>query len=145
MSRFLQSVALIATSVVLAGCTDQDASRISKVSGKALKRAERLTGEAGEQLGINVPKVEKQVEQKLDVVKPDTDGQDVSQRVQTRLKWDDLLEGLTIRVRAEKGVITLSGKVRNEMQRRRALVLTESTKGVDRVVDAMELDVSERK
>jgi osmotically-inducible protein OsmY len=142
MSRFFRILPSLVTFALFSGCTDQDATRISKVSGKALKRAERLTGEAGEQMGINLNKVEKQVEKKLDVVKPDTDGQDVSQRVQTRLKWDDLLEGLTIRVRAEKGTITLSGKVRNEMQRRRALVLAESTKGVDRVVDAMELDVS---
>ena len=137
IARLLLTCALVS----FLGCTDQDAGRISKVSGKALKRAERLTGEASEQMGINLPKVEKQVEKKLDVVKPGTDGLDLSQRVQTRLKWDDLLEGLNIRVRATKGVVTLSGTVRNEMQRRRALVLAESTKGVDKVVDSMELDV----
>jgi osmotically-inducible protein OsmY len=144
MSRFIQ-VLLPCALLAFLGCTDQDVTRISKVSGKALRRAERLTGEAGEQMGINLNRVEKQVEKKLDVVKPDTDGLDLSDRVQKRLKWDDLLEGLNLRVRASKGVVTVSGSVRNEMQRRRALVLVESTKGVDRVVDEMELDVGAAK
>jgi osmotically-inducible protein OsmY len=144
MSR-IAKVMLSCALLPLLGCTDQDVSRISKVSGKALKRAERLTDEAGEQMGINFNKVEKQVEQKIEVVKPETDLQDLSQRVQTRLKWDDLLEGLSLRVRNDKGTITLSGKVRNEIQRRRALVLAESTKGVDKVVDDMELDLGERR
>ena len=142
MSRSFRVVRVFYPCVLIAllGCTEQDAGRISKVSGKALQRANRMTGEAGEKMGINFHKTEKQVQQKLDAIKPDIDGQNLSQRVQTRLKWDDLLEGLTIRVRTDKGVVTLSGVVRNEMQRRRAVALTESTKGVEKVVDALELD-----
>jgi hyperosmotically inducible protein len=130
---------------LFSGCSDQDAGRISKVSGKALERAHRMTDDAGQKMGINLQRAEKQVESKLDSVKPTSDGNNLSERVQTRLKWDDILEGLTIRVRSDKGVVTLTGKIRNEMQRRRAMALAESTKGVEKVIDGLELDVGVEK
>jgi osmotically-inducible protein OsmY len=127
------------------GCSESDASRIGKVSGKALERAEKVTDQAGQKMGLSLQRAERQMDSRLEAVKPGSDGSDLSQRVQTRLKWDDLLEDATIRVRSDKnGVITLSGKVNNEMQRRRAIVLAESTQGVKKVIDGMELDAGEK-
>jgi osmotically-inducible protein OsmY len=139
--RAFPPILVVATLLALPGCSDQDANRISRVSDKAWQRANKMGVEAGDKLGINVRQAGKQTQQKLDVIKPQSDSKELSERVLTRLKWDDLLEGLNIKVRADKGVITLSGSVRNEMQRRRAMALAESTKGVEKVLDSMELDV----
>jgi len=127
------------------GCSEQDAGRIGKVSGKALERAGKMTDQAGQKMGLNLQRAERQMDSRLDAVKPESDGNNLSQRVQTRLKWDDLLEDASVRVRSDKnGVVTLSGKVKNEMQRKRAIVLADSTQGVKKVIDGMELDAGEK-
>jgi osmotically-inducible protein OsmY len=139
--RFIHLIPLL----LVLGCSDQDVNKISRAGDKALQRATKMGAEAGDKMGLNLRKATKDASQKLDAVKPETDSKELSQRVLSRIKWDDMLEELNIRVRADKGVITLSGTVRNEMQRRRARILAESTRGVERVVDQLELDVGTRR
>jgi osmotically-inducible protein OsmY len=64
-------------------------------------------------------------------------------RVSLRLRWDKSLGDTLIQVRATDGVVELKGTVHDLAQRRRAVELTESTAGVERVTDALEIPTPE--
>jgi osmotically-inducible protein OsmY len=113
--------------LALSGCSDQDAAQIGKVSHKALDKARALTGMAGEQLGISLPPA-----------KVSSEALEISARVQARIKWDQILDGAAIQIHAEAEGIRLTGTVKNEAQRKRAVELAESTAGVTSVQDALE-------
>ena len=55
--------------------------------------------------------------------------------IKTRLLRDDGVRGLRINVDVNKGVVTLSGKVRSEAERQRAVEVATGTPNVARVVD----------
>ena len=61
-----------------------------------------------------------------------------------RLRWDKALGGTRITVQAAGGVVELRGTVGTDNQRRRALDVTETTTGVERVVDALEIAAPEQ-
>lgn len=110
------------------GCSDNDAERISKVGGKALDKASDATLQAGDKLGVS-----------LRGAKGNLDDWEVSSRVNARLKWDRHLDGASIQVQADKGGVTLSGSVKSEDQRRRAVEIAESTVGVEKVTESVEI------
>jgi osmotically-inducible protein OsmY len=117
--------------LILAGCSDQDAERIGKVSNKALQKAKALTSEAGEQLGVRLPNLDV----KLETL-------EVTARVQARVNWDQGLEDASIRVEADATGIRLTGLVTSEAQRRRAVELAESTAGVEKVTDSLDVGIN---
>ena len=59
-----------------------------------------------------------------------TDDSSVSTRVRTMLLNDPQVNGGTINVTATNGVVTLSGRVRSEAERERAVALARQTSGV---------------
>jgi len=64
----------------------------------------------------------------------------VTTRVKSRILADDLLLGTRINVdTTSDGVVTLTGSVRSEAARTRALQITRMTEGVSKVVDALEV------
>lgn len=62
-----------------------------------------------------------------------TDDTSVSTRVRTVLLNDPQVNGGTINVTASNGVVTLSGRVRSEAERERAVALARQTSGVSDV------------
>jgi osmotically-inducible protein OsmY len=62
-----------------------------------------------------------------------TDDSSVSTRVRTVLLNDTQVNGGTINVTASNGVVTLSGRVRSEAERERAVALARQTSGVSDV------------
>lgn len=106
----------------LSGCDDRETQQISKVGNRALHKAEALATEAGEKLGL-----------------PNS----VTQRVQQRLQWDKHLEGAAIEVKGEHGKIILTGTLKSDEQRQRAVTLAEATVGVKDVTDQMTLPKAE--
>lgn len=116
--------------VALCGCNDQDAERIGRVGGKAFDKANELTNDAGDKIGLSIRNAKSNLE--------------VPGRVQTRLKWDQGLQGAAIKVGADKEGVTLSGTVKDEFQRRRAIELAETTIGVTKVTDKLETTVIAR-
>lgn len=64
--------------------------------------------------------------------------------IELRMKWlytlDDLTKDSSIDVDADKGVVTLKGKVKSQAGRTRAVALAEDTEGVRQVVDKLEID-----
>jgi osmotically-inducible protein OsmY len=108
--------------LLLAGCDDQETAKISKVGNQALHKAENLATEAGEKLGL-----------------PNS----IAQRVQQRLQWDKHLDGAKIAVQGEHGKVILTGSLKTDDQRQRAVGLAEATVGVKEVVDQLTLPKGE--
>ncbi|MCI0354695.1 MAG: BON domain-containing protein [Acidobacteria bacterium] len=130
----LLNALLLGAAALSAGCSGGDADRIARVSGKALDRATAMTENAGQRLGLA-----------LRGVKPGVDAIEVSARVSQRLKWDQVLEGTSITVHASERTITLTGTVTDEVQRRRAMDLAQSTLGVEQVQESLEVAAQTRR
>jgi hypothetical protein len=111
----------------LVGCSDADAQKISNVSKRTLQRAEEFTTTTREKF-------------KKSLRPPDRSSTslDAALRVQHRLRWDSSLQGTDIRVNLSGENLVLSGAVQ-ETQRQRAIEIAESTVGVGKVVDTMQL------
>jgi|SRR6516225_9301008 osmotically-inducible protein OsmY len=107
------------------GCSHEDADRLARVGRKVAAKLEGVGGGAQEKLADGWQAVA------LDA------------RVAARLRWDKALGGTRIEVRASGGVVELRGSVGNENQRRRAIDVAETTSGVERVTDALEVTAPE--
>jgi osmotically-inducible protein OsmY len=112
----------------LAGCSHQDADRLTRVARRAAAKIEALTGGVGHQLPDGW--------QTLHV---GGDEAALESRVGTRLRWDRALAGATIEVRASGTTVELHGTVADDNQRGRAVELAGATLGVEHVTDKMEL------
>jgi osmotically-inducible protein OsmY len=64
-------------------------------------------------------------------------------KVQSKYFLDDEVKGLEIDVDTSEGVVTLSGTVRSEAERRQAVALARNTEGVREVVDKLQLTPGE--
>lgn len=63
----------------------------------------------------------------------------ITTRVKTAMLNDPTVGGLRIDVDTYKGVVTLSGRVKSEEERRRALEIARQTDGVAQVKDALQV------
>jgi hypothetical protein len=119
---------LLGLAALTAGCSRQDTERLARIGKHLGARAEALTADCRASLGSNWNGV----------------GEDVGlgARVWARLRWDKALAELPIQVQAAGATIDLKGTVRDLTQRRRAVELAESTTGVEKVND--QLQVAER-
>jgi osmotically-inducible protein OsmY len=64
-------------------------------------------------------------------------------KVQSKYFLDDEVKGRDIDVTTSNGVVTLTGRVDNEAERRQALALARNTEGVKNVVDRLEIGAGE--
>jgi osmotically-inducible protein OsmY len=60
-------------------------------------------------------------------------------RVAARLRWEQSLADVKISIRSKDGAIELSGTVPDLDKRRRAIAVAETTAGVNKVVDSLQL------
>lgn len=60
--------------------------------------------------------------------------------IQAKYRQDGLVEAGRIAVQADNGVVTLTGRVRDEIARARAIVLATRVRGVDVVHDGLDVD-----
>src|SRR5262249_23104170 len=106
-----------------AGCNNQDREALQCIAKKVQTRTETLSGTVktsasatwlggGESSGAE-------------------------SRVAARLRWDKELAETTIEVVASGKGVELRGKVRNLEQHRRAVMLADTTQGVDGVMDSL--------
>lgn len=61
----------------------------------------------------------------------------VTTKIKAKMALDDTIEATAIDVDTEGSVVTLSGTVRSEAERARALQLARETEGVTRVIDRL--------
>jgi hypothetical protein len=106
---------------LVAGCSQQDTDAMTGIG----KKLAALAGDLKANLGSGWQGV--------------YNGMGLEARVAARLHWDKSLAEATIHVKAAGAEIELKGTVHNQDQRRRALDLAETTAGVERVTDSLEL------
>jgi osmotically-inducible protein OsmY len=117
---------LIPALVLAAGCNRQDTETLTRLSKKVVARAEAVTGEVrtGAAASWQGPAE--------DAVPGGAEA-----RVAARLRWDKQLADVPIEVVPLGNGVELRGKVRNLEQRRRAVMLADSTAGVEGVKDSL--------
>jgi osmotically-inducible protein OsmY len=121
-------LAFCGTFLVLAslGCDGQDTDRIARVARCVGDKIEAATQD-GNGHWDSWP-----------VLKSPA-GNSLQSRVAARLRWDKSLEGSDIQIQVNEKTVELQGTVENLLQRRRAVDLAESTVGVAKVDDRLEV------
>jgi osmotically-inducible protein OsmY len=108
--------------LLFAGCNRQDTEALTRIGKKVQHRTEVLTGAiktnaASSWHAVGDPGIEV--------------------RVAVRLRWDAELTGAAIEVHMQGNVIQLRGTVQSLEQRRRAIMVAETTLGVESVTDEL--------
>jgi len=120
-------LSLVPISLLSAGCHYKDADRLASLGAKLAKKAEALftPGAGGAMRGW----------QSMPLW---GDGA-LDARVLARLNSDKGLSETSIQVQVIGGVVELHGKVRDMDQKRRAFELAQTTLGVEKVLDRLEI------
>jgi hypothetical protein len=111
--------------VVLTGCNQQDTEGLGRIGRKVLERTQAAASPLRE---------------KFDHTLKGIGATSVKDRVQQRLQWDKALAESSIAVTVSDNVVQLKGTLKNTEQRRRAIELAETTTGVERVMDEMQVE-----
>jgi len=126
-SAALFALAVFSLALPSTGCNKADNERLGKLGGVLRQKSEKLI--AGNNKVIRGWQT---VPLHLGEVAVDA-------RVSARLSWDRALEDTEIQVQLTEGVVELTGQVRNPEQQRRAVELAQSTLGVEKVNDRLEI------
>ena len=108
--------------LLLAGCNRQDTEALTRIGQKVQARTEAVTGDLKSTAAASWHTVGEL---------------GVEARVAARLRWDKELAGAAIDVLPSGTGVELRGKVATFEQRRRAVMLAESTVGVEGVKDSL--------
>jgi osmotically-inducible protein OsmY len=108
--------------LLLAGCNRQDTETISKIARNVKDRATSVTGNLKTTAASSWS------------VAGDPD---LVSRVAARIRWDQQLAGVPIEVAPTAKGVELTGRVQDLEQHRRALMLAQTTTGVDEVKDSL--------
>ena len=123
MPKFLRLLPLCL--LVSAGCVKQDTEILSRVGQKIQDKLQASTAGLREKLPFRV-------------VSATAETPALNEVVRQRL-LDKGLNGLTIDVHANGAEVELKGTVEKDEQKRRAIDLAESTLGVEKVVDSLQV------
>jgi BON domain len=126
MGALLRAVWLLP--LLLCGCTGEDNEHLGRVGRKVVDRAETLVGDPDGRLHRG-----------WQALRGEMGEVGLEGKVSQRLAWDKKLVNASIQVRADGGAVELKGAVRDEAQRKHALELAESTAGVNKVTDSLEV------
>ncbi|MCS6975679.1 MAG: BON domain-containing protein [Gemmatales bacterium] len=110
--------------LVCLGCSEQEVKKIERVTGKAWDKARQASAQIGAELGLDA-----------DTWKQTRNRLTLPRLIEERLRQDASLRGASIRVQIENDQIVLTGTVREETQRLRALELARSVPGGESVRD----------
>jgi osmotically-inducible protein OsmY len=113
---------------LLGGCQNGDPERLARVSRKVSEKLHTTVGQAQDKLILS-----------WKMSPSAADDVSLENRVALRLRWDLVLAGAQIEVRAREDLVELSGTIPNESLRRRAKELAETTNGVREVRDRLVL------
>jgi hyperosmotically inducible periplasmic protein len=114
------------------GCNRQDTERLARIGRKTVERTEALTGNVRDSLTNG-----------WQGVCSTTEETGLEARVATRLRWERSLADVKIDVKVKDSTIELRGNVSDLTKRRRAVALAESTIGVEKVVDLLQMPPTE--
>jgi hypothetical protein len=119
---------LVLAGILTAGCRDGDRDRLARIGTKVANHAEAAAGDTDGKLA-----------QRWQAVRGGYGETGLDARVALRLRWDKDLADCRIEVTATGNVVELHGTVGDLTQRRRAVMLAETTAGVEKVTDALQV------
>jgi hypothetical protein len=127
-TRTIGMLSLVLFPFALASCQNKDADRLAALGNRLGEQAQTLLTPAGSPLrnlqGVSLRMGELSIEV----------------RVSARLKWDKLLSESEIQVNGiGDSVVELTGKVRDMEQKQRAVEIAQTTVGVEKVMEKLEL------
>jgi osmotically-inducible protein OsmY len=113
---------LVLALALAAGCNRQDTEALTRIGKKIVARSEAVTSDLKTSAATSWQAVQ--------------EGSPES-RVAARLRWDKPLADSAVDVQAAGNGVELRGSVRDLEQHRRAVMLAESTVGVESVKDSL--------
>jgi hypothetical protein len=122
ISRRLCFFFIFALAWGLAGCNRQDADHLSRIGQKLAAGL----GDVKESLAVGWHGV--------------VPAMGLQARVEARLYWDKALADAAIEVKANGNEIELTGTVKDQTQQHRAVELAETTSGVEKVVENLQVN-----
>ncbi len=125
--------------LLLAGCEKEDPEHLANVARKVANRAEPLVDRVDAQWVQRFRAGPESAPVPPPAALPPVEPDSVA-RVTARLRYEKTLADTSIQVVASEGGVELKGKVQNAAQKKRAVQLAESTTGVDRVTESLEVD-----
>jgi hypothetical protein len=114
------------------GCNAEDAARLGQIGRLIAARAESLSGGPNGKLSTG-----------WQVAKSVPDEPSPVERVKARLRWDKALANIPIDVQGDGSTVRLNGKIGDQKLKSLAVELTQSTAGVDKVLDSLQVSSSE--
>ena len=108
--------------------TPDRAGEVETTGRQAAERAQDATAELGDRAAAAAGQARNAVEDAA-----------LTAKIKSKMALDDTVEVLKIDIDTVNGVVTLTGTVDTEAQRKRALQLARETDGVTRVVDRLEI------
>lgn len=117
------SIAILLCLLPAFGCSRQDSEGLARIARKLAARVGDVTGEVKGTLGNGLLNLELGLEA----------------RVAARLRWDKSLAEAVITVTAQGNDIELKGTIKDQSQRQRAVELAESTSGVEKVSEQLQI------
>jgi len=111
------------------GAPDDGPDRAVGTTGEASvdpSRARETGAEVGERVAVGANEAQKAVGEA-----------GLTSKIKAKMALDDMVSAAAIDIDTEGSVVTLSGTVRNESERARAVQLARETEGVTRVVDQL--------
>jgi hypothetical protein len=120
--RWLLAVLVLTMSTLAPGCTRQDNDALARIGRKLADRAEACFDEFKEGLHLDP-----------------SGGDSLENRVTHRIRWDKTLTDVAIEVKAKGAEIELTGMIADPMLKQRIVDLAESTAGVEKVIDHLQV------
>lgn len=117
-------IALLALTSV--GCNRHDVDGLGRIGRKVFERTQVAVSPLREKLDHTVKGIGA------------TAG--IKERVQQRLQYDKALADTRVEVGIVEGEVELRGTLKTDAQKRRAVELAETTMGVDRVADRLQVE-----
>src|SRR5258708_2817176 len=113
--------------LLCAGCVKQDTEILARVGRKLGEKAQASTAGLSDRLPFKI------------ISATDAPPTSLADQVRQRLALDKNLASLAIDVQAANAEVTLKGTVDKDDQKRRAVDLAETTLGVEKVVDSLQI------
>jgi hypothetical protein len=119
---------MLGLALLAGGCSSGDTERLGRIGQKLASRGESITGDAGAKLTRG-----------MQMARDGLDEPSLETKVKSRLRWDNIVGEAKIEVLAKGNDVELKGSVRDEDQRHRAMDVAQTTAGVEKVTDSLEI------
>lgn len=110
--------------LVLVGCNRQDTEALSRIGRKMTVHARSQADDLGAKLDLRFASRKEPT---------------LQEKVQDRLRFENTLTDIAFEVHVHDKEVELKGTVKTDLQRQRAVELAETTAGVDKVTNSLQI------